>query len=220
MPETLRVYGFNLITENGRLGKLRIDRSGYEPLDIEFLEDEWSFRGSQVVRFVTADPFCEVFRVVFRSSGRSEVRWRFKVRFYGIVLPESSSIIVEDGARVYVPIYFHYDMVERRCERVFTIRFEGAAECILHIHVHRDIMLVNNFSGFLIIASRNDYRFPIAFLTLGVPPKPSDERLRLLHKYYTPLLTVDAIEALDYILERAPIKTVIAPKDLPRIIRE
>jgi hypothetical protein len=211
------------VDEYGRLVKVFVQLEGYEPMDILFQEDSWIVDGvCPVDRRVEVGDVNPLFQVVFKSSGACKLTWTFTAEFYGIVLPDGDFIEVNEGCRVYSPIYFHYDMVKRKCKRTITINFKGRGECIFQLHIHKDFYLANGFSGIAILTYagvKEHYKFPIALLTLGLVPKPRIEALKLIHKYYTPIIVLDEsneedfIDALKYILENMPINVVIIPEE-------
>jgi hypothetical protein len=210
------------VDEHSRLERMFVDSRGYEPMDIMFSEDVWSVEGGcSVERSVGVGGVNPLFQVVFRSNGACRLKWSFTAELYGIVLLDGDTVEVDGGRRVYAPVYFHYDMVKRRCRRTITVVFKGPGECVFQLHMHRDFYQVNGFSGVAIVAdskAEDHYKFPIAFLTLGLVPKPKNELLRLMHKYYTPIVVLEepieeSVEALKYLLENVPINAVVLPKD-------
>jgi len=218
------------LNDDGCLSSIDLDEN--EPMKIVFRKDKWSYSGSRVVRTFEIDRRSPIFQIVFKSDGRCSVTWDFSVEFYGIVLLDRKErregeeergkreeIYIPTNGVVYTPIYFHYDMVKRRCSRKIEINFDGSGECILQFHFHHDFRHSNGFSGVVIVAEKGFYRFPISLLTLGLPPKPVREELRLIHKYFTPVLVLDeegwdeAVDTLRYLISRMPVKVVIAPRN-------
>ncbi|MEM0358010.1 MAG: hypothetical protein QXL77_06530 [Candidatus Bathyarchaeia archaeon] len=224
-----KIVAYNLsalVDESSRVRKIFVDLDGYEPLDIVFNRDHWRVRGSaSVERIFDIGDVNPLFQISFKSGGSCRVIWNFEAEFYGIVLVDRNVVKVEEGYRVYVPIYFHYDMVKRRCKRKITIDFKGKGECIFQLHIHRNFNHANGFSGIVILTAAGTpchYKLPLVLLTMGLVPKPLTKDYRLLHKYFTPIIVIgensatthtDAIESLEFVLEIAPINVVVVPEE-------
>jgi len=207
---------------HGRLERVFVDLSGYEPMGIVFSEDSWSVDGGfNVERSLCVGTINPLFQVVFKSKGACRLVWNFTAEFYGTVLLDRDFVEVDGGCKTYVPIYFYYDMVKRICRRTVNVVFKGPGECVFQLHMHRDFYYANGFSGVVIVVdprAKEHYKLPVALLTLGLVPKPKTELLRLMHKYYTPIVVLEepieeSVEALKYLLENVPINAVILPED-------